>query len=91
MDEKLNRERAIEAIVRVAEEFEKRLNDFAVTLRTNDLLESYGAWLLPADLQASTAVRKSYELHHLLEQIEDRLKDLTNETFTVDLLTQARS
>lgn len=91
MDEKLNRERAIKAIEEVSKEFARKLDDFAVTLRTDDLLESYGAWLLPADLQASTAVRKSYELHHLLEQIEDRLRDLTKETFTIDLLTQARS
>lgn len=87
---KLNRDRAAEAVRRSSHEMKDRLNAFGVMLREQDLQESYGAWLLPAELRASEAVRKSYELHLLLEEVENKLKDATAETFTIDLLTQAR-
>lgn len=65
------------------------LDTFGLKVYPDRLSPSYGGWLLPAECHGSAALRKSYELHKLVEKLEDRIQDLARTTVTVDLLATA--
>ena len=73
------------AAARVIQDMRDDLARFALVLFPTELSKSFGGWLLPAESQASATVRKSYELHKLIEQIEDKLRDAAKTTVTIDL------
>lgn len=73
----------------VQAELAEDLSRLALVLILDRLELSYGGWLLPAEVRASSAVRKSYELHKLIERIEDLIQDRAKTTVTVDLLASA--
>lgn len=87
--------RTIEDIKKAVNEAQSELatdlRAFNLHLFPDQISASYGGWLLPAECHGSSALRKSYELHKLVEKVEERLQDLTGATVTVDLLASAGS
>lgn len=81
----MNKQEIIGAVERTRSELKVDLDRFQLYLHPQRVRPSFGGWLVPAELHASSAVRKSYELHKLIERIEERLYELTKSTVSVDL------
>jgi hypothetical protein len=74
-----------QAVQQALEELGVELEDFQLVLFPEQVESSFGGWLVPAEIRPSKTGRKSYELHRLIEKLEDRLHDLTESTVTIDL------
>lgn len=77
------------AVRRVLDDLRGELENYQLVLFPDRVEFSYGGWLVPAEVHASQAVRKSYELHRLIEKLEDALHELTASTVTIDLRSAA--
>jgi hypothetical protein len=73
----------------IRSELSRELAAYSFVMFPEQLTESYGGWLLPGESRGSTAIHKSYDLHRLIEKIEDRFQDLLGTTVTIDLLPAA--
>jgi hypothetical protein len=88
------KDQVLKAIETIRQELHTELLIFPLVLHPELLNESYGGWLLPAEFAGSGAGHKSYDLHRLIEKIEDRLQDVLGHgpgsTVTVDLAPAAK-
>jgi hypothetical protein len=75
-----------EAVEQVKREYGKDLDTYQFVFFPDLISESYGGWLLPAECRGSGAFKKSYELHRLIDKLEDRFQDVLHSTVTIDLL-----
>ena len=73
------------AVATAKAELAQELNDFQIVIFPEAIEFSYGGWLVPAEVRPSRVPRKSYELHRVIERLEDRLHDLTDSTMRIDL------
>jgi len=81
---------AVQSAVRqVLEDLRGELESYRLVLFPDRVEFSYGGWLVPAEVHASEQARKSYELHRLIEKLEDLLHELTASTVTIDLRSAA--
>jgi hypothetical protein len=75
----------LKAVNDTVAQMKARIDDLGLRVHTDSIEPSYGGWLLPAHCEASPAARKSYELHRLLEAVEDAIYDKLNSTVTIVL------
>lgn len=84
-----DKDRLSDAIGATAQQYADRMGTLGLHLETSRLCEDpYGTWLLPAWCEASRAVRKSYELHRLMQDIEHEITRKTDTVVTIDLEPQ---
>ena len=83
----------LKAVNDTVAQMKPRIDDFGLRVHTDGIEPSYGGWLLPAHCEDPSiehpkdppAARKSYELHRLLDALEDALYDKLKSTVTIVL------
>ena len=73
------------AVAAAKAHYADQFKEHGLVLQADQMRFEYGSWLVPAYCAASPGIRGSYELHRLVEAVEEFVSERSGELVTVFL------